>query len=150
MRLILTLEETFQAVRRNSTEIRVRSGFRTDGTLVFRDIESNYLLGAYADIADRTVTKGSYAACGPYRVPAARIVARSILSHTTPSTAFRGFGNPQPIWAVESNMDEAARALGIDPLELRLRNLARRGEKIIPATRPPTATGSRPPGRPPS
>ena len=136
VRLILTLEETFQAVRRNSTEIRVRSGFRTDGTLVFRDIESNYLLGAYADIADRTVTKGSYVACGPYRVPAARIVARSILSHTTPSTAFRGFGNPQPIWAVESNMDEAARALGIDPLELRLRNLARHGEEIIPGDTP--------------
>ncbi|MFH0750263.1 MAG: xanthine dehydrogenase family protein molybdopterin-binding subunit [Chloroflexota bacterium] len=136
VRLILTLEETFQAVRRSSTEIRVRSGFRTDGTLVFREIESNYLLGAYADIADRTVTKGSYAACGPYRVPAARIVARSILSHTTPSTAFRGFGNPQPIWAVESNMDEAARALGIDPLELRLRNLARPGEEIIPGDTP--------------
>jgi len=136
VRLILTLEETFQAVRRNSTEIRVRAGFRTDGTLVFRDIEANYLLGAYADIADRTVTKGSYAACGPYRVPAARIVARSILSHTTPSTAFRGFGNPQPIWAVESNMDEAAHALGIDPLELRLRNLARRGEAFIPGDTP--------------
>ena len=53
VRLVMSLEETFQAVRRNSTEIRVRSGFRADGTLVFRDIESNYLLGAYADIADR-------------------------------------------------------------------------------------------------
>ncbi len=136
VRLVLTLEETFQAVRRNSAEIRVRSGFRADGTLVFRDIESNYLLGAYADIADRTVTKGSYAACGPYRAPAFRIVARSILSHTTPSTAFRGFGNPQPIWAAESNMDEAARALGIDPLELRLRNLAGHGEQIIPGDTP--------------
>jgi CO/xanthine dehydrogenase Mo-binding subunit len=135
-RLILTLEETFQAVRRNSTEIHVRTGFHRDGTLVFRDIESNYLLGAYADIADRTVTKGSYAACGPYRTPAARVLARSILSHTTPSTAFRGFGNPQPIWAVESNMDEAARELGIDPLELRLRNLARRGELIIATDTP--------------
>ena len=136
VRLVLTLEETFQAVRRNSTEIHVRSGFRADGTLVFRDIESSYLLGAYADIADRTVTKGSYAAVGPYRVPAARVVARSILSHTTPSTAFRGFGNPQPIWAVESSMDEAARVLGIDPLELRLRNVARRGEEIIPGDTP--------------
>ena len=135
-RLILTLEETFQAVRRNSAEVRVRTGFRCDGTIVFRDIEADYLLGAYADIADRTVTKGSYAACGPYRTPAARIVARSILSHTTPSTAFRGFGNPQPIWAVESNMDEAARELRIDPLELRLRNLARRGERIIPTDTP--------------
>jgi CO/xanthine dehydrogenase Mo-binding subunit len=49
-----------------------------------------------------------------------------------PSTAFRGFGNPQQIWAVESNMNEAARELGIDPLDLRLRNLAGPGEAFIP------------------
>ncbi len=59
-----------------------------------------------------------------------------MLSHTVPSTAFRGFGNPQQIWAVESNMDEAARTLGIDPLELRLRNLARPGEAFIPGDTP--------------
>ncbi|HEU0235387.1 MAG TPA: xanthine dehydrogenase family protein molybdopterin-binding subunit [Candidatus Limnocylindrales bacterium] len=135
-RLVLSLEETFQAVRRGAAEIRVRSGFRRDGTLVFRDVEANYLIGAYADIADRTVAKGTYTSCGPYRTPAARIVARSVLSNTTPSTAFRGFGNPQQIWAVESNMDEAAHALGIDPVDLRLRNLARPGEAFIPGDTP--------------
>jgi CO/xanthine dehydrogenase Mo-binding subunit len=136
VRLVLSLEETFQAVRRGASEIRVRSGFRHNGTLAFRDIEANYLIGAYADIADRTVAKGSYTANGPYVVPAARTVARSVLSHTTPSTAFRGFGNPQQIWAVESNMDEAAHALGIDPTELRLRNLAHRGDAFIPGDTP--------------
>ena len=132
VRLVLTLEETFQAVRRGAAEIRVRSGFTRDGTLVFRDIDADYLIGAYADIADRTVAKGSYTSGGPYNCPAVRIVARSVLSHTVPSTAFRGFGNPQQIWAVESNMDEAARQLGIDPLELRLRNLARTGRPVHP------------------
>jgi CO/xanthine dehydrogenase Mo-binding subunit len=136
VRLVLTLEETFQAVRRGASEVHVRTGFRRDGTLVFRDIEANYLIGAYADIADRTVAKGSYTANGPYRVPNVRIVARSVLSHTVPSTAFRGFGNPQQIWAVESNMDEAARVLEIDPLELRLRSLARPGEAFIPDDTP--------------
>ena len=136
VRLVLTLEETFQAVRRGAAEIRVRSGFKRDGTLVFRDIDADYLIGAYADIADRTVAKGSYTSGGPYRCPAVRIVARSVLSHTVPSTAFRGFGNPQQIWATESNMDEAARALGIDPLELRLRNLARTGDPFIPGDTP--------------
>ena len=136
VRLVLTLEETFQAVRRGACEVHVRSGFRTDGTLVLRDIHADYLIGAYADIADRTVGKGSYTSNGPYRVPAVRIVARSILSHTTPSTAFRGFGNPQQIWAVESNMDEAARVLGIDPVALRLRNLARHGESFLPGDTP--------------
>jgi len=131
-RLVLTLEETFQAVRRGACEVHVRTGFRRDGKLAFRDIEANYLIGAYADIADRTVGKGSYTAGGPYNTPAVRILARSVLSHTVPSTAFRGFGNPQQIWAIESNMDEAARVLGIDPLELRLRNVAARGDDFLP------------------
>ena len=124
VRLILTLDETFQAVRRTSAEVRVRTGFMFDGTFAFQDVEANYLIGAYADIADRVVSKGSYPAAGPYRVPAVRIVSRSVLSHTTPATAFRGFGNPQVNWAVESNIDEGARALGIDRLEIRLRNLS--------------------------
>jgi len=136
MRLVLTLEETFQAVRRAAADVTVRTGFRSDGTLAFQDIAADYLIGAYADIADRVVGKGSYPGCGPYRVPAARILARSVLSHTVPSTAFRGFGNPQVNWAVESNLDAGARALGIDRLELRLRNLARPGEAFIPFDTP--------------
>jgi CO/xanthine dehydrogenase Mo-binding subunit len=136
VRLVLTLEETFQAVRRGAARVQVRSGFRDDGRLAFREIDADYLIGAYADIADRTVAKGSYTSAGPYAIPAVRIRARSVLSHTVPSTAFRGFGNPQQIWAVESNMDEASRVLGIDPVELRLRNLAKRGETFIPGDTP--------------
>jgi CO/xanthine dehydrogenase Mo-binding subunit len=136
VRLVLTLEESFQAARRTSAEIRVRTGVATDGTLAFQDIEANYLIGAYADIADRVVAKGSYPGCGPYLVPDARILARSILSHTVPSTAFRGFGNPQVNWAVESNLTEAAIRLGIDPLEIRLRNLAAKGDAFIPFDTP--------------
>ncbi len=136
VRLVLTLEQTFQAVRRAASSVRVRTGFRNDGTLTFQDVAADYLIGAYADIADRVVGKGSYPACGPYNVPAARIVARSILSHTTPSTAFRGFGYPQVNWAVESNIDEGARALGIDRLEIRLHNLARKGDAFIPFDTP--------------
>ncbi|TME13146.1 MAG: xanthine dehydrogenase family protein [Chloroflexi bacterium] len=136
VRLVLSLEETFQAVRRGASRVHVRSGFREDGRLAFREVDADYLIGAYADIADRTVAKGSYTSAGPYAIPAVRIRARSVLSHTVPSTAFRGFGNPQQIWAVESNMDESARVLGIDPVELRLRNLAPRGETFIPGDTP--------------
>ena len=136
VRLVLSLEETFQAVRRAAAEVRVRTGLMADGTIAFQDVVADYLIGAYADIADRVVGKGSYPACGPYRVPSARIVARAVLSNTVPSTAFRGFGNPQVNWAVESNLTDGALALGIDPLELRLRNLARRGEAFIPFDTP--------------
>jgi CO/xanthine dehydrogenase Mo-binding subunit/aerobic-type carbon monoxide dehydrogenase small subunit (CoxS/CutS family) len=135
-RLVLTLEETFQAVRRAAAEIRVCSGFSRSGDLVFQDIKSDFLIGAYADIAERVMTKANYLGCGPYRTPSARIHARAVLSHTTPSCAFRGFGTPQINWAVESQMDAAARILGLDGLTLRLRNLASKGDEIVPGDAP--------------
>ncbi len=132
LRLELTLEESFQAVRRASAETHIRTGFRNDGTIVFQDIEINYLIGSYEDIAGRVVSKASYVGAGPYRTPHVRIVARGIFSNTVPSTAFRGFGIPQVNWATESQMDEAARMLGIDRMEIRLRNLPKRGEVFMP------------------
>jgi CO/xanthine dehydrogenase Mo-binding subunit len=134
-RLVLSLDETFQLVRRSSAEIRVRIGFDSDGHFKFQDIETNFLVGAYVDIADRVVGKSSYSAAGPYRVPAVKIIGRTIVSHTMPSTAFRGFGIPQISWARESLIDEAALRLGIDRLEIRLRNLARFGDEFIPLER---------------
>ena len=136
VRLLLTLEETFQEVRRTSCEIHVRTGFQADGTISFQDIQSDFLLGAYADVAERVVAKSNYLACGPYRVPNARIAVRALLSHTTPSTAFRGFGTPQVSWAHESQLDDAARRLGMDRVEIRLRNLARKGEAFVPGDTP--------------
>jgi CO/xanthine dehydrogenase Mo-binding subunit/aerobic-type carbon monoxide dehydrogenase small subunit (CoxS/CutS family) len=130
-RLMLSLEETFQAVRRAAAEIHVRSGFTKFGDIVFQDIKSDFLVGAYADIAERVMTKASYLSCGPYRTPNARIHSRAVLSHTTPSTAFRGFGVPQITWAVESQMDAAARQLGLDGFNVRMRNLARKGDEIV-------------------
>ena len=136
VRLVLTLEESFLAARRTATEITVRTGVNKDGTFAFQDIDAYYLIGAYADIADRVVGKGSYVGNGPYIWPSARINARSVLSHTVPSTAFRGFGNPQINWAVESNITEAAIQLGIDQVDIRLRNLANKGDAFIPFDTP--------------
>jgi CO/xanthine dehydrogenase Mo-binding subunit len=136
VRLVLTLEETFQHVRRTSARTHVRSGFDRGGRIVFQDIQADFLIGAYADIGARVVSKASYAACGPYRTPHARVTARAVLSHTTPSTAFRGFGTPQASWAVESQLNEAARQLGLDPLEIRRRNVPAKGEAFIPNDTP--------------
>ena len=136
VRLVLTLEDTFQAARRASARIHARTGFASDGRIIFQDIDAKFLLGAYADIGARVVSKASYSACGPYRAAHARIVARALLSHTTPSTAFRGFGTPQASWAVESQLNEAAAALGIDPVEIRRRNLPAKGEAFNPNDTP--------------
>jgi CO/xanthine dehydrogenase Mo-binding subunit len=136
VRLIMSLEETFQAVRRASTRVRVRLGLTSDGDMVFTDVETNFLIGAYVDIGDRVAGKSSYVAAGPYRVPAVKIVGRTIFSHTTPTTAFRGFGVPQITWARESTLDEAALELGIDRLEIRKRNLPAKGVEFIPGDLP--------------
>ena len=131
LRLVLTLEETFQAGRSPTFEITARTGFTTAGVITFQDIVVNGMLGAYAEIGYRVVSKSAYLAAGPYRVPDARIKVRALLSHTPPATALRGFGSPQMAWAFEGQMDEAARQLGIDRLDIRLRNLARKGEAIV-------------------
>lgn len=136
VRLILSLEETFQAVRRAAATVHIRSGFTKDGVLVFHDIASDYLIGAYADVATRVTQKGNYLGCGPYRVPHARIKARPVLSHTTPSCAFRGFGTPQVNWAVESQINAAARQLNMDGLEIRRRNLSDKGDQVVPGDVP--------------
>jgi CO/xanthine dehydrogenase Mo-binding subunit len=136
IRLVLSLEETFQAVRRAAARIELRMGFSPRGDLLYIDAVDDFLMGAYADIAPRVISKGTYFAAGPYKVEAVRALARGLASHTTPSTAFRGFGAPQVAWALESHMDAAARALGIDPVQIRLRNLARPGEDIVPGDRP--------------
>lgn len=136
VRLILTLEEAFQAVRRSGTEIHVRMGFASDGTLVFQDYKNDFLIGAYGDTGDRISAKASFLSAGPYRTPAVRIRSRAILSHTTPTHPYRGFGIPQVTWARESCLDEGAIALGIDRLDIRLKNLVRHGEEHVPGDTP--------------
>lgn len=130
-RHVLTLEQTFQMMRRAACRVRARTGFTDGGDVLFHDLRSDYLIGAYADVAPRVMAKGSYVGAGPYRIPHLRSLARAVLSNTTPSTAFRGFGCPQVAWATESQMDAGARALGLDALEIRRRNLVRPGEAFF-------------------
>ncbi len=136
IRLELSLEESFQAVRRAASEIRIKTGFMEDGTLVFHDIQSDFLAGAYGDIAGRVVSKANFVAAGLYRTPHVRITANALLSHTVPSTAFRGFGIPQVNWALESQMDEIAVNLGMDRVAIRMKNLPEKGEVFIPGNTP--------------
>jgi CO/xanthine dehydrogenase Mo-binding subunit len=82
------------------------------------------------------VQKAGFLGCGLYRTPNARIVSRAIYSNTVVSTACRGFGMPQLVWAIESQMNAASRLLKIDPLEIRLRNLPARGEVFVPGDTP--------------
>jgi CO/xanthine dehydrogenase Mo-binding subunit len=140
-RLVLSLEETFQLMRRSGCRIEARTGFRTDGTVTFHQLRADFMIGAYADVAPRVMTKGSYVGAGPYRIPAVQVNARAVLTNTTPSCAFRGFGAPQVGWATESQIDAGGRALGIDSLEMRRRNLVNADEAFIRGDHEATADG---------
>jgi len=135
-RLLLTLEETFYLVRRASSAIRIRAGFNRDGKILSMKVNGDFLIGAYADATPRIVSKASYAGCGIFHPENVSIVGRAVLSHTIPGTAFRGFGAPQYMWAIDSIMDLAAKELGIDRLEIRLKNVTPKGETLIPGDNP--------------
>lgn len=136
VKLMCSAEDSFRTTRRAGARVVVRTGVGDDGSIRFQDVQADFLVGAYMDISLRVVGKASLHACGPYMIPNVRINSRAVASHTTPSSAFRGFGAPQFGWAIESQMDEVARELGIDPLEFRLRHLPKPGEMLVPDEAP--------------
>ena len=136
VRLALSVEEAFRTVRRCDASARVRLGFKRDGTLWAAECRADFDVGAYADIGPRIIQKGTYTATGPYRVPNIVLDAKAVYTNTTPGGAFRGFGVPQLAWALESLVDEAARDLGHDPVDLRRQNLLGQGEEFAPGDTP--------------
>ena len=136
VRLALSADDAFRTVRRCDARVTTRLGFAPSGALVAAECHADYDVGAYADIGPRVVQKGTYTATGPYRIPHVRLSSHAVYTNTTPGGAFRGFGVPQLAWAVESLVDEAARRLDRDPVELRRQNLLAHGEEVAPGDTP--------------
>jgi len=136
VRLALSAEDAFRTVRRCDARVTVRLGLARDGRLVAADCHADFDVGAYADIGPRIIQKGTYTATGPYRVPHVALHANAVYTNTTPGGAFRGFGVPQLAWALESLLDDAARHLDRDPVDLRRQNLLAHGEEVAPGETP--------------
>ncbi|HXG50894.1 MAG TPA: xanthine dehydrogenase family protein molybdopterin-binding subunit [candidate division Zixibacteria bacterium] len=128
VKLVLSFGESFKTVTRHAARVTLRTGVTRDGKLVARECRIFTDTGAYADAGPRVTQKAGYRSLGPYRIPNARIEAHGVYTNTIPAGAFRGFGSVQVTWAYESQMDLIAERLGIDPVELRLKNLLRKGE----------------------
>jgi len=135
VKLDLSVEEAMLTTRSASSHIRARSAFDKDGLLLARDFDIVMNSGAYTDNSPLVNSKTANRIFGPYRIPALRVHARSMFTNTVPASSLRGFGAPQGNIAGELQMDEAAQELGIDPVELRLRNLLGPGETMIPGRR---------------
>lgn len=126
-------EDMAATTKRHPSLVRHRTGVTTDGDLLAQDIEVVLDGGAYVTLSPVVLSRGIIHAAGPYACDHVRIDGRAMLTNAVPFGAFRGFGAPQTHFANERHMDRIAARLGIDPAELRRRNLLRNGQS--------TATG---------
>jgi CO/xanthine dehydrogenase Mo-binding subunit len=130
VRLHLTREEQAISLTKHAARIRMRTGVRRDGRLVARETRCHFNTGAYADIGPRLIKNAGYGTAGPYNIPNVKVDSFAVYTNLPPAGAFRGYGAPQGAWAYESQMDLIADRLGLDPLELRLRNVLRDGQQF--------------------
>ncbi len=128
VKLALSVGESFKTITRHPARVRIKTGVTREGRLMARECEIYMDTGAYADAGPRVTQKAGYRSLGPYRIPRVKVDAHAVYSNTVPAGAFRGFGSVQVTWAYESQMDLIAERLGMDPLEIRLKNLLKKGE----------------------
>jgi CO/xanthine dehydrogenase Mo-binding subunit len=131
VKIVLSRAEEFVTTARQASSVRIRSGYTRDGQLLAIDAEVTYANGAYFETADRVIRHGARGLTAPYRVPHVQVATTAYYTNTTPCGPFRAPGAAQAVWAMESHIDEIARDLGLDPLELRLRNLVESGDSYV-------------------
>lgn len=120
--------------KRHRGRIRLRLGATADGELTALEADVDLDAGAYNYTSNKVLGNAHLSVGGAYRIPNARIDSRAIYTTTVPGGAFRGFGGPQGHFAIESAMNKLAAELGIDPVELRLRNALVDGDEGITQT----------------
>lgn len=130
VRLALSVEEAILTTRGDSAIVRLRTAFDRDGRILARAASILLNTGAYAENSPLVGRKAANRLGGPYRIPALDVTCTVVYTNTAPASSFRGFGAPQVTLAGESQLDEAAERLGLDPLEIRRRNVVRPGERV--------------------
>jgi CO/xanthine dehydrogenase Mo-binding subunit len=130
VKLAFGADEAFKTICQPRAKITIKTGVKKDGTLVARQCEVYLNGGSYANSGPSVTEKAGYRAHGPYRIPHLLTNAYSVYTNTVPAGAFRGFGGPQVAFAYETHIDMIAGRLGIDPFEIRMKNLLDRGERF--------------------
>lgn len=136
VRLVLSREEDIiYSSKRHPMRMHYRMGCSREGKIVFMDVDIAAGVGAYTTLSPIVLYRATVHAPGPYDIPNVRVRTRGYYTNAPPSGAMRGFGQPQVCYGSESIIDEGAKALGLDPVEFRLRNALRVGSE--------TATGQK-------
>ena len=131
VRMVWTRQESLLArAKRHPYRMRYRTGALATGEIVAQQIELLADAGAYAYLSALVLLYSTVTAAGPYRAPAVRVEARVAYTNNPPTSAMRGFGAMQTVFAYESQIDQIARALGLDPVEVRGVNALRRGDSL--------------------
>lgn len=133
VKMVMTYAEEFMAGDpRHPSVVRLKTGVKRDGTLVAREAEVIFNSGAYAAFKPGEVPNlgGATHATGLYRIPNYAIRSYGVYTNSVPCGYYRAPGQPQVVFAVESHTDLIARELGMDPLEIRLKNLLQDGDKL--------------------
>lgn len=135
VRIAQSIVESMLTCRRLGAEITIRTAVDANGCILAKTAKLLLDGGAYSDTGSAVATKSANRIIGPYIVPNLRLEARAVYTNTIPGAAFRSIGGPQAVWANESHMDNVAAAIGMNPTNFRLLNLASRGERIRPDLR---------------
>jgi CO/xanthine dehydrogenase Mo-binding subunit len=121
-------EDMVATTKRHPSRTRHRTGVTRDGKLVAMDIDFVIDGGAYATLSSVVLSRGTIHAAGPYSCPNVRVHSRAMATNAPPHGAFRGFGAPQSIFAIERHIDQIARAVNLSPEEIRRRNFIGKGQ----------------------
>ena len=117
--------------KRHPFVMRAKWGATRDGKLVAAQMDVTSDAGAYAYTSSKVLANAALMCLGPYQIPNVHVDARTVYTNNCPGGAFRGFGGPQAHFAAEMQMTKLARALNMDPVELRMRNLLRDGSLLV-------------------
>ena len=132
VRFCLTLEEGFYTNTQHAAILKVKTGVMNDGTLIARESEILLDSGAYSDGSPLVAEKAGYRIPGPYGYKHIKTTCHCVMTNTAPAGPFRGFGGTQTTWACESQLDMIAHRLGIDPYDMRVKNLLDLGQPFVP------------------
>jgi CO/xanthine dehydrogenase Mo-binding subunit len=122
------MEDLAATTKRHPARVRHRTALDREGKLLAMEIDLDTEGGAYATLSSTVLSRATLHATGPYVCPNVRVHSRAWATNVVPYGAFRGFGAPQAIFAMERHMDEIAASLGVDPVELRRRNFLHEGD----------------------
>ncbi len=123
-------EDMNVTTKRHPSVVRHRTGVKKNGMLVAMDIGIELDAGAYTTLTPVVLSRGFLHSAGPYRCPNVRIAGAAFATNAPPNGAFRGFGAPQTLFAVEAHMDKIAEEIGMSPLELRRINCLKVGDEM--------------------